>query len=339
VAKKKTPPKTDKFLAEATRLGTSKFSPAFAQIAANAASNLGAYNTGSSQRTNALNAEIGSIMASGATTQKKLGQLGTETASVYQQAMAKSQSDYSAQQQQTNQFNTGLLTSLQSERNARGLSMTSAGENNLAGNMTYGNNIAQAIQTANQGSMTRQGSMAQDTITGMKGSSSMMDNSAQSGARGLAQSELMSLYNAYLQKHQELEGQKTVTEKEKGDYILQTRMTLKDQAAQAKAEAQQRALQASIASGNLAYKNTALQVNTQYKYDKLASDVSQKDIENKLKAQGFSHKQATDIAKQTLSRDKFNLDVNKFNWSKLNPKASTSNNTQAIMDMIAAAQS
>ena len=67
-----------------------------------------------------------------------------------------------------------------------------------------------------------------------------------------------------------------------------------------------------------------LSTNTQYKYDKLAADTAQKDVENKLKQQGFTASQAEKAAKQLLANNKFQLDVDKFNWKKAQPPASNS---------------
>jgi len=306
------PAKTDKYLTEATQLGTSKYSPVFAQIAANEASNKGAYSTGSSQRINALNAELGSMEAANATTQKKLGDLGTESGTMYQQALAKSQSDFQNQQYKTNITNTNLMSSLQSEMAARGLTGTTAGQQRLATNAAFGNNLAGAVNEINQGALMRQGTNAQDTFGQMKGSGQMLHQTSTSGARGEARSALDQLYNTYLEKELEMQGQKTVTEKEKSDYILQTRMTLKEQAAQAAAAKAQAAAQSAAAAGNLNYKYEALKVGTQYKYDALASKTAQNDIANQLKERGFSHKQAMDIANLSVKKGALDLNWEKF---------------------------
>jgi len=303
---------TSKYVKEATKLASSKYSPVFAQIAANEAMNRGAYDTGSTQQISGLNAELGSMEAAQATSQKQLGTLATESGTLYQQALAKSQTDWAAQQAKMNQTNTNLMSSLQSEMAARGLSTSTGAQSQMANNAVFGGNLSSAIQTMNQGALTRQGAAAQDTFKQMKGSGTMLHQGATSRARGSTQSSLNELYNLYLQKQLELQGQKTVTEKEKGDYITQTAMTLKEQAAQRAAAKAQAAAQAAAAAGNLGYKYDALQVNTQYKYDALASKTAQTDIANKLKGEGFSHKKAMDIANLAIKKGALDLNIEKF---------------------------
>lgn len=303
---------TSKYVKEATKLGASKYAPVVAQIAANAASNTGAYNTGTTQQVGSLNAALGSMEAANATTQKRLGELGTESGTLYQQALAKSQSDWSAQQERMNQTNSNLMSSLQSEMAARGLTTQTGAASRMTNNMTFGNNISSAIQTMNEGALTRQGAAAGDTYKQMQGSAQMLHTGYTSRARGTTQAALNELYNTYLQKELELQGQKTVTEKEKQDYIYQTAMTLKEKAQQAAAEKAQAAAQNAISQGRLNLDTQKFQVNTQLAYDKMEAKAAQDNIANKLKAEGFSHKKAMDIATLAVKKGTLDLNVEKF---------------------------
>jgi hypothetical protein len=103
-------------------------------------------------------------------------------------------------------------------------------------------------------------------------------------------------------------------------------LTLKEKKAAEKAAKAQAKMQAAIAQGNLDFKNMKFQVDTQYKYDKLAADRAKTDIANKLKAKGFSHKEAMDKAKLALSQDKNLREWQKY---KSNP------NGMSITDFIA----
>lgn len=314
MAKKKK--KTNKYLAEATRLANSRYSAAFEQIAANSRSNLSAYNTGSTQRITNLNKELGSMEVAHQGAQKGLTALGVQTGTLYQQALAQSQNDAQKATAQQNSMANGLATSLQSERAARGLDTTTGAESRLTDSSVKQNELLASIQGLNQGALTRQGANAQDLMTSFKVSEGFLDTTHKSAAKGLAQSELMSLYNSYLQQKQQLEGERTVTEKERGDYIVQTEMTLKEQARQRAAAKAAAAAQAAIAAGNLGYKYEALKVNTQYKYDSLSAKSAQKDIENQLKKAGLKASIAKGLATQSLNNSKFQLALDKFGFDK-----------------------
>jgi hypothetical protein len=183
-------------------------------------------------------------------------------------------------------------------------------------------------------------------MKGIQGSEMLLDTSHKSAAKGLAQSELMGLYNTYLQKKMELEGERTVTEKERGDYIVQTELTLKEQARQRAAQKAAAALQASIAAGNLGYKYDSLaarqenfQVTTQYKYDALSQKAAQSAITNDLKAQGLSASVAKALAAQGSKDREFGLKLDKFNWDQWkykNPQPKSTNDAawKKLMDAL-----
>lgn len=315
---------------EAERLGKSKYAGALTELDMNEDTNLKLYGSASDQRRAAIDREIGSINAAGATTNKQIGDLGTNNATAYQQAMANSQSNTQALMDRVNTNNTNMLSSLQAEMKNRGVE--NVGEySNLQGNLGKNNELLAAVGSIQHGSLQTQAGLADQRFKGMQASSSMLQNTAASGARGQAQTDMMDLYNKYLEKQQELDTAQVKTKLEKGDYINQTYLTLKEKAAQRAAEKAQAKLQAAIASGNLAYKNTALQVGTQYKYDKLASDVAQKGIENKLKEKGFSVTKAKAIADMANKSGRLDLDWQKFEWNKANPKKSAAINWNDLL--------
>jgi hypothetical protein len=336
-AKKK---KTNKYLAEATRLANSRYSAAFEQIAANSKSNLAAYDQGALQRRQGLNRELGSMEAAHKATQGTLKGLETQTGTLYQQAMSQSQESGNQALAAQNSRATGLMTSLQSERAARGLDTTTGTENNFASSQGKQSELLSSINQLNQGALSRQGTNAQDTMKGMQASEMFLDTTHKSAAKGLAQSELMNLYNTYLEKKMSLEGERTVTEKERGDYIVQTEMTLKEQARQRAAAKAAAALQASIAAGNLGYKYEALNVNTQYKYDSLSARTAQNDITNKLKEAGLSNKMANDLYSRSLNSTKLQLALDKFGfekqkWTTLQGKSGGKSVNDLISELIA----
>lgn len=328
--------KTNKYLAEATRLAKSRYSAAFEQIAANTRSNLTAYNTGASQRIASLNKELGSMEAAHKATQTELKNLGTQTGTLYQQALAQSQETGKQAIADQNSRATGLMTSLQSERAARGLESTTGTENNFASNLGKQGELLSAINQSNQGALTRQGANAQAMLSGIQGSEMLLDTTHKSAAKGLTQSDLMNLYNTYLQKKMDLEGERTVTEKERGDYIVQTEMTLKEQARQRAAAKAAASLQASIASGNLNYKYEALKTNTQITYDKMAASKAQKDIENQLKRDGLSASIAKSLAAQASKDKDFALKLDKFNFDKYKFNNPNNSGADALAKAIAA---
>jgi hypothetical protein len=326
--------KKNKYLAEATRLADSRYSAAFEQIAANTRSNLTAYNSGAGQRVTSLNKELGSMQAAHVATQGQLKGLETQTGTLYQQALAKSQESGSQAQAKQNSMATGLMTSLQSERAARGLETTTGTESNLASNQGKQGELLSAINQSNEGALTRQGTAAQGMMKGIQGSEMLLDTSHKSAAKGLAQSELMGLYNTYLQKKMELEGERTVTEKERGDYIVQTELTLKEQARQRAAQKAAAALQASIAAGNLGYKYEALGVNTQYKYDSLAAKTAQNDIQNEFKRMGLSNSMSKDLYNRSVTNAKLQLAIDKFGFDKQKWQALQGKGGKSVNDLI-----
>jgi YD repeat-containing protein len=267
-------------------------------------------------------------------TQTSLKNLGTETGSLYQQALAQSQSDTDQAAAKHNSMSTGLMTSLQSERAARGTSMTSSAEAGLAYNQGKQGELLSAVGELNKGSLTRQGAAAQDSMKGMQGSEMFLDTTHKSEAKGLAQSELMGLYNTYLERKMALEGERTVTEKERGDYIVQTEMTLKEQARQRAAAKAAAAASAAIAAGNLGYKYEALNVNTQYKYDSLAARTAQNDIQNQLKRAGLSASMADKIYKRSRDDAKFQLALDKFGFDKQKWQALQGKGGKSVNDLI-----
>lgn len=325
--------KTTSLWSQATRLGTSKYAPALEAVAQQQKGNLSLYNTGADQRTSSLSRELGSIQAAGATTNKLLEGLKGSTGNAFQTAIAESQKNSAATQIARNQANSSMLSSLQAEARARGIGSTDSSE--FASRLSSQDAVMNSVASMNQGALSRGKQNALLSLTEEQGMSSMMTNTAGSGARGAAQTELDQLYNQYVTQRQALEGENAVKLLEKGDYINQTYLVLKEKAAQEKAAKAQAKAASAIAAGNLAYKNTALKVNTQYKYDALAAKTAQTDIANKLKAEGFSHKRAMDIANMALKQSKYNLDVEKFDWSKLNPGGNTN---QKIADIIASIQ-
>jgi YD repeat-containing protein len=229
---------------------------------------------------------------------------------------------------------TGLMTSLQSETAARGLSQPSSSQAMLGYNQGKQTELLSSINQLNQGALTRQGANAQDTMKGAQASEMFLDTTHKSEAKGLAQSELMGLYNSYLQQKMQLEGERTVTEKERGDYIVQTEMTLKEQARQRAAQKAAAAASAAIAAGNLGYKYEALKVNTQYKYDSLSNRTAQKDIENQLKKAGLTASISKGIASQSLNNQKLQLALDKFGFEKQKWQALQGKGGKSVTDLI-----
>lgn len=325
--------KTSSTRKQAEQLGASKYASALEAIKQQLSSNTTQYNSSTSQRIGALDRELGSISAAEATTLKLLGGLKDSTATTYQQAIAQSQQNSAETQAARSQANSNMLSSMEAEAKARGLSSGTGGSyGEYATRLASQDALMNAVSSMNQGALQRAGLNAQDMFSRQQGSASLLSGTAQSMSRGNAQRILDELYNTYLGERSKLEGQHATTLLEKGDYINQTYLTLKEKAAQAKAAKAQAAMQNAIAQGNLNYKNTKLKVDTQYKYDKLASDTAQKDIANKLKAEGFSHKKAMDVAQLLLKQQGHKLNVDKFNWQMANPNKSAGTN---ITDLIA----
>jgi hypothetical protein len=327
MAKKK---KTSKSLKQARSLGKSKYAPALELLNRQRNSNRQSYDTASQQRVSALNAEMGSLEAADKATKEFLNTLKSRSGTVYQQAMEKSQKANLEAQTNRQNANTALLSRMQADAINRGLSDTSAAETSTK--LTESDSILSGIGEMNRGAIERMGLISQGSIDNASIGTQMVANTAKSNARGAATSNLDELYRTYQSERSKLESEEVKTQLEKQDYVNQMYMTLKEKAAAAKAAKAQAAMQARIASGNLAFRNTKLKIDTQYKYDKLASDTAQKEIANKLKEQGFSHKKALDLAKLALQKRGSDLQWDKFNWSKANPSASASAN---LADLVA----
>jgi hypothetical protein len=321
---------------KAEKLGESKYASALEAINQQRESNRSMYDSATGQRVSALDREMGSISAAGATTNKQLEDLKGATATSYQQALAQSQQNSAATQAARNQANSSMLSSLEAEAKARGLSSGTGGQaTELATRLGSQDSTMSAVAEMNKGALERTGEIAKDSLTMAQGSASMLTGSAKSGARGDAQRALDTMYQTYLAERNQLAGTEATTKLDMNDYINQTYLTLKEKKAAEKAAEAQAKLQAQIAQGELNYKNTKLQTDTQYKYDKLASDTAQKDIANKLKAQGFSHKKAMDLANLLLKKNKGQMDLDKWNWKKANPDSSATTN---LSDLIASLQ-
>ena len=318
---------------QARDLGASKFAPFLEAINQQRAANRSMYDTATQERVSALDRELGSIQASGSTAQKTLADLKTSTGNEYQQAIAQSQQNSAAVQAARNQANSNMLSSLEAEAKARGLSSGTGGAYAEAATQLGSQDSAMAMMAMmNQGSLESMKAITEQGLTSAQAMSGMLDTTAKSQARGQAQGSLDDLFRTYLSERNSLAGTEATTQLEKQDYINQTYLTLKEKKAAEKAAEAQALLQQQIAQGELNYKNTKLQVDTQYKYDKLAQDKALKEIANQLKAQGFSAKQAKDQAELLLKNKKFQLDSEKWNWKKANPDSAAN---MSISDFIA----
>jgi hypothetical protein len=325
--------KTNGLLNQAKKLGKSKYAPALEVTKRQRNSNRQSYDTASQQRTTALNAEMGSLDAANSATKKFLTGLKGQSGNIYQQAMERSQQSNSAAQQTRQQENTQLLSSMQAAAAARGLSDSSA-TTELASRLATNDTVLSGVGDNNKNAIERMGLIAQGRLDNASISTDMISNTDRSSARGAATSALDKLYTTYQSERSKLEGEDAKLHLEKQDYINQLYMTLKDKAAAQKAAKAQARIQGQIAAGNMAFKNTKLKVDTQFKYDKLSSDKAYKDVVNKLKAEGFSHKRAMDLARKALNEDKNKRDWEKFDWSKMNPSKSVSINlSDAIESM------
>lgn len=328
----KKPPKKkeDPLLTQAKKFGASKYAPSLDMVKRQRTNNLSSYNLASSQRTNAANAEMGSIEAADNATQQFLAKLKESSGNVYQQAMEKSQKANLELQGNRQNANTALLSRMQADAANRGL--TSSDTTELSTQLTAKSDLLSGLGEINRGSIERMGLISQGSLDNSSISTRMIAGTAKSSARGDAQRALDELYSTYSSERSKLEGEESKLNLEKQDYINQLYGTLKDKAKAEKAARDQAALQARIASGNLNFKKEQFKVNTQYKYDKLASDNAIKSMAQKLQAEGFSHRKAMDLAKLALQKSGSDLQWQKFNWSKANPAASASAN---IADLIA----
>lgn len=319
---------------QAWGLGESKYAPALKEIEMTGKSNTDLYTSASSQRKGAIDREIGSINAAGATSRKTIGDLGAGNQTMYQQAVAQSQSNTKELLSKVDQNNSNMLSSLQAEIKARGGSPEDyAYLSPLTRQTAQTGETLAAVGEMNRGALQAQQGMDQTRTTSLQAMADMMATTGASQARGKAQTDMNELYNKWLARKGELDTANAKTKLEKGDYVNQTYLTLKEKKEAEKAAAAQAKLQAQIASGNLEYKNTKLKVDTQYKYDALAQKQAQKDIENKLKERGFTHKRAVDLAKLAVQQSSDKRNWEKFNWNKLNPKASQQIN---LADLLAA---
>jgi hypothetical protein len=324
--------KSNGLLKQAKKLGKSKYSPALSSVAHQRKSNRQSYDTASQQRIAALNAEMGSLEAADKATKDFLGNLKSQSGNLYQQAMLKSQQANTTAQVSRQQDNSQLLSKMQASAVARGLSDSTAA--NMSTKLSSNNEILTGVGEMNRGAIERMGLISQGSIDTAGIGESMVVNSSKSSARGAATSSLDKLYSTYQAERSNLEGETTKLRLEKQDYINQLYMTLKDKAKAEKAAKAQASMQASIAAGNLSFKNTKLKIDTQLSYDKLASDTAYKDVLVKLKKQGFKHKQALELAKLALQARSANLADRKFNWTMANPKASASANLDAIWESL-----
>lgn len=312
--------KTKSLLEQAQDLGKSKYAPALTELEEQLKTNLSLYTNASGQRVEGLNREVGSINAAGATAASNISKYGAQATAAYENAKTSTMSNTKDLLDKVNANNSSMLSTLQADMRARGITGYEQ-LSPLTQNMSSRNELLAAMGQFGLNRLEAQKGAGIEGTNSKLFMSEALKNTAGSQARGLAQSDLSDLYNRFLEAKMGLDTSKTKTKLEKEDYINQLYLTLKDKAAQEKAAKAQAKAAAAAAAGNLAYKYTALETNTQYKYDKLASDTAQKDIENKLKADGFSHKQATDIAKLAL------------NSKELQHKIDTSNSKNSILEM------
>lgn len=327
----------DKLYVDAWGLGKSKYAPALSELDTGLKTNTDLYTNASNQRKAALDREIGSINAAGATGRTRIGATGEANQSMYQQAMAQSQTQTKDLLSAVGKNNSDMLSSMQAEIKARGGSPEDyAYLSPLTRNASQTNSNVAAVGELNRGALDRQAGIDRMMTGALQESASMLATTGASKARGQGQADFNDLYTRWLEQKNTLEGKKTATGLEQRDYTNQLYQTLKEKREAEKAAAAQAALQAKIASGNLNYKYEALKVGTQYKYDKLAADKAQNDIANKFKAAGFSHRKSMDLAKFALDQAKYGLDVKKFDWKKANPGGSNANATLA--DIIASMQ-
>lgn len=233
-------------MTQAKKLGSGKYAPVLKELEMNEATNTELYNNASTQRRQAIDREIGSIQASGATAQKRLGDLGTSSASMYQKSIADSQSNSQALLDKVNTNNTNMLSSLQASMKERGVE--NVGDySNLQGNLGKQNELFAALGNNQRNALELQQGLADQQIKGQQASSTMLDTTAQSGARGAAQTNFDKLYTDWLTKQGELDTAQAKTMLEKGDYTNQTYLTLKKEAALRKQEKAQLALEMHVA--------------------------------------------------------------------------------------------
>lgn len=225
-----------KLLDQAKKLGKSKYSSVYQQIENQAKQNLDIYNTSTSQRISQLDRQIGSMSAAGASARKQIGEVVESNASANQQAIAQSQTDIQALIGRLGANQSNMLSSLQAEMKARGLTNYTE-YSNLTKTTGEQNETLTAMAQLQKNALEQGALLARENLEGRQASSSLLEQTAKAGARGATQTALDDLYQTYLQNYNKIEGDKLVTEKEKKDYIYQTYLTLKDQAAQAKAEA------------------------------------------------------------------------------------------------------
>lgn len=307
-------------MSQAKELGKSKYAPLLAEIAGNRKSNIDLYNNATGQRQNAVNREVGSISAAGATTRKRINDASTSAQEAYLTAVEGNRQSTDALMAKVAQANDSMLSTLQAEMKARGMKpedyMRLSPVTEKAGQT---NETLAALGKLRENQIQSQADIDKGRTTRLTAMADMQENSGKSQARGAAQANFDELYTKFLDKKGELDTAEQRAKLEKQDYINNTYLTLKEKKEAEKAAAAQAKLQAQIASGNLNYKYEKMKVDTQYKYDKLASDRAQKDIENRLKERGFAASKAEKIAKQALAEKKFGLDTKKFEWQKLNP--------------------
>lgn len=347
IKRKKKKKKGSSLQSQAESLANYKYAAVIADLEGQRSTNRKLYDTSTGQRISALERELGSLGAADATAQARLSGLQTETGNAYQQAMSESQQRNASDLASRNKLNTDLLSSLQAERVARGLSDT-VSSNEAVTRLNAQNSAMTATDAASLAALQRMGLMSREHLNNRSASATMMSNTAKSGARGEAQKNLDDAFKAYWTQRLAIQAKQTEAKEEKKGYRTEVYLKLKEQAAAARAAAAQQALQERLAAANIGYKYDALTASTglgyakldstnaiasarqQFQYDKLKSDnkfrydslaakKAQNQIANGLKAQGFSHRRAMDIANLTLKNNQFQLNVDKFNWSKANP--------------------
>lgn len=331
--KKSSNPLGGSLMTQAKKLGKSKYAPVLAEIEGNRKSNIDLYNNATGQRQSAVNREVGSISAAGATTRKRISDASTSAQEAYLNSVEGNRRSTDELMSKVAQNNDAMLSTLQAEMKARGMKpedyMRLSPVTQEAGS---NNETLAALGKIRESGIQSQAEMDKGRTQRFTTMADMQENTGKSQARGAAQANFDELYTKFLDKKGELDTAAQKAKLEKQDYINNTYLTLKEKKEAEKAAAAQAKLQAQIASGNLDYKYTKMKVDTQYKYDKLASDRAQKDIENRLKSAGFDHKKALDLAKLALSQSDGKLKLDKWNWEKLNPKKSVSVNLEDLIN-------
>jgi hypothetical protein len=241
MAKKK---KGSSLLTQAKKLGAGKYAPVLQEIEMNKATNTKLYQNAGTQRKSAIDREIGSINAAGATSKRLIGETGAGNQTMYQQAMAKSQSNTQELLSKVDQNHSSMLSSLQAEIKARGGSPEDyAYLSPLTRNADQTNGTLAAVGDISRSGFQAQALSDQSRTTSLQAMADMMATTGASKARGAAQTNFDELYTNWLGKQGELDTAHTKAKLEEGDYINQTYLTLKKEAELRKQERAQLALQ------------------------------------------------------------------------------------------------